>query len=168
MFDPKAYARAWYQKHREKVLAKHREYRNTHKEEQKLRVAAWHETNRDRLLTKGHAYYQLHKEEYRNSHRKWLQANPEKNRAYVQRRRARKIGATCTATTEHERAIKAAYKNRCAYCNRKTKKLTIDHVVPLAKNGGHVPENLVPACLSCNSSKQDREPVSLPAIRLLL
>lgn len=46
--------------------------------------------------------------------------------------------------------------NRCVYC-RKTfdGDLTMDHVVPLTRQGRNTIGNVVPACRSCNSSKSD-------------
>jgi hypothetical protein len=43
---------------------------------------------------------------------------------------------------------------RCAYCPAEGVD-TVDHVIPLAKGGRSVPENLVAACKPCNSSKRD-------------
>lgn len=40
---------------------------------------------------------------------------------------------------------------RCRYCGRPA--TSIDHVVPVSKGGKDEPDNLVPACRSCNSSK---------------
>ena len=47
------------------------------------------------------------------------------------------------------------WNNQCAYCGsvERKKELTIDHVVPLAKEGTDEYTNLVPACRSCNMSK---------------
>ena len=41
----------------------------------------------------------------------------------------------------------------CHYCNHR-KPLTMDHVIPLSRGGPHTRLNVVPACRSCNSSKQ--------------
>lgn len=41
----------------------------------------------------------------------------------------------------------------CQYCGTQTRDLTIDHVVPKSRNGGHSWENLVSACKSCNHRK---------------
>lgn len=54
--------------------------------------------------------------------------------------------------------IKAGFKNRCAYCNRRfgeQLKAQQDHIVPINKDacGLHHPGNVVPCCRAC----QDRE-----------
>lgn len=55
------------------------------------------------------------------------------------------------------RRIGAAWKSagrQCAYCDRPAE--TADHLVPLIRGGENTLANLVPACLSCNSSKGAR------------
>jgi 5-methylcytosine-specific restriction endonuclease McrA len=46
----------------------------------------------------------------------------------------------------------------CQYCGKQTGDLTIDHVVPRSRGGGHSWENLVSACRSCNHRKGGRSP----------
>jgi len=53
--------------------------------------------------------------------------------------------------------IRTAAKGRCFYCGQKAR-LSLDHVIPLALGGKHEKANLVMACLSCNSSKNDSPP----------
>lgn len=49
--------------------------------------------------------------------------------------------------------------NTCQYCGDKsTKKMTIDHVIPLSKGGKSVFENCVASCSKCNSIKDDKLP----------
>lgn len=45
---------------------------------------------------------------------------------------------------------------RCAYCGEKTESPERDHVQPLFNGGETVPENIVPACSTCNRSKGNR------------
>lgn len=53
----------------------------------------------------------------------------------------------------------------CVYCNcyftldsyGKKSSLTIDHIVPQSKGGTHDLENLVPACMGCNTRKSSHE-----------
>jgi len=48
--------------------------------------------------------------------------------------------------------------HRCQYCGRSDRPLTVDHVIPKAKNGEETWENLVTACVDCNNRKGDRTP----------
>ncbi len=50
--------------------------------------------------------------------------------------------------------------HRCQYCGDRfaTSDLSIDHVVPQSRGGDNTWENLVCACVSCNSRKGSRKP----------
>ena len=52
-------------------------------------------------------------------------------------------------------SILEEFNGKCAYCQSKA--TTWDHVYPIAINGITTPSNIVPACASCNSSKQDKD-----------
>ena len=65
------------------------------------------------------------------------------------------VGAPGEHTLEEWLGRVAEFGGRCAYCERETE-LTRDHVIPLIAGGSHAIENIVPACLPCNSSKGRR------------
>jgi 5-methylcytosine-specific restriction endonuclease McrA len=46
--------------------------------------------------------------------------------------------------------------HKCQYCGKTTSNLTADHVVPRALGGAETWENLVCACMECNSRKGDK------------
>lgn len=46
----------------------------------------------------------------------------------------------------------------CQYCGRTGIPLTIDHVLPRHRHGGHTWENLISACIPCNRRKAGRTP----------
>lgn len=46
---------------------------------------------------------------------------------------------------------------KCVYCGS-SKELTIDHVIPVSRNGKSTFENCVTACKKCNSKKNNRTP----------
>ena len=52
--------------------------------------------------------------------------------------------------------VRDGYK--CAYCDRETTRLTIDHIVPRSRGGQTTFENCVAACKSCNNKKGNRTP----------
>ena len=44
----------------------------------------------------------------------------------------------------------------CQYCNRKSSFMTVDHIVPKHKGGSDSWENLVTACVPCNTRKGNK------------
>jgi 5-methylcytosine-specific restriction endonuclease McrA len=89
--------------------------------------------------------------------KRWKKKNPAKRSAQDVRRRTRFATVPTTLSEKQWRLIKVLYGFKCAYCGRK-RPLTIDHIVPIARGGGHTADNVIPACRSCNSSKRDRAP----------
>lgn len=90
----------------------------------------------------------------RANRRRWYAADPTVVRAQEQKRRALKMGSGGKGVTRKEWAeILDEFGGRCAYCARPQSALSMEHIDPIAAGGSHEPENVVPACKSCNSSK---------------
>jgi 5-methylcytosine-specific restriction endonuclease McrA len=51
------------------------------------------------------------------------------------------------------REVFARDRHTCQYCGRQSHDLTLDHVVPRHRGGGHSWDNLVTACKGCNHRK---------------
>ena len=51
------------------------------------------------------------------------------------------------------REIFARDRHTCQYCGRQSHDLTLDHIVPRHRGGGHTWDNLVAACKACNHRK---------------
>jgi 5-methylcytosine-specific restriction endonuclease McrA len=68
------------------------------------------------------------------------------------RRRAKKRSVKHDLTAAQWLQIVEEFGGRCAYCNRRSENLDMDHVVALGI-GPHTADNVVPACRSCNASK---------------
>lgn len=47
------------------------------------------------------------------------------------------------------------FSGRCAYCQKPA--TTWDHLLPVSSGGRTIPGNIVPACVSCNSKKGNRD-----------
>jgi 5-methylcytosine-specific restriction endonuclease McrA len=54
------------------------------------------------------------------------------------------------------REILARDSHTCQYCGKTGNDLTVDHVIPRYRGGGHTWENLVTACRACNHRKGGR------------
>lgn len=109
----------------------------------------------------------------------WRKRNPERAREVV-RNCAKKHRETTTHNNRKRRALKKQAVSKkyslqdtllrfndfnltCAYCQcdlsvDKPRLKQLDHFIPLKKGGFDAIENLIPACISCNSGKRDRIP----------
>lgn len=116
---------------------------------------AWLEANRDRVRACAREYAVGYRERNPQHAKDWWAANPERHRLYQAKRRACTQGAFVVTPKDIRRLI-ARNHGECAYCGATPALLHIDHVVPLKRGGRHSIGNLVPACQSCNSSKNAR------------
>jgi predicted nucleic acid-binding Zn-ribbon protein len=138
----------WYKASKEELL------------EEKQRKALWQKQNPE------------WRREYQNARRRATDFyKSEKHRAYVNEYNQRELPKAKrkarTAHYYHMRQgdftaeqwleLKEYYQNRCAYCFDSVANLTMDHIAPLKKGGPHTKSNIAPACLSCNSSKRDKD-----------
>jgi 5-methylcytosine-specific restriction endonuclease McrA len=166
--DFKAKQQAYYQENKEQLLAYLAQYREAHREELRAKDRERLASNRDAINARRRQRYAANPEHFRAQKRRSSVVNLDKILFYNKHRRAKKTGATLNDLTLAQwQEIKAHYGQRCVYCGRKMQRLTLDHIIPLSKGGNHTATNIVPACLSCNSRKNNREPL-VPVQPLLL
>jgi 5-methylcytosine-specific restriction endonuclease McrA len=85
----------------------------------------------------------------------WRLKHPEQVAHSKRIRRERMNGVLKTLTFNEWEDILKNFEYECVYCGRK-EKITLDHLVPITKGGDHTKDNVVPACLSCNASKNNK------------
>lgn len=170
----RAYKRAWKKRNPEKVRADNRKRKPT-PEQKRAANQRYRLKHPEKLKAKKHAEYLANKARSNAKSKAWAAAHPEKRKAIasayakrnpaillsnVARRRARKLGAPRNDLTVAQwEEIKTAYGYRCVYCGRKLKRLSQDHITPLARGGSHTVSNVVPACLPCNRKKNAGAPL---------
>lgn len=71
-----------------------------------------------------------------------------------QKRRAREAGVIATFTDEEWEFAKKFFDHRCCYCDQEVL-LQREHFIPLEQGGPYSADNIIPACISCNSSKRN-------------
>jgi 5-methylcytosine-specific restriction endonuclease McrA len=176
-------SKTWHAYHPERIKAlRHRYYHKNsarYKVQRKIYIRehlqaiqeakkAYRQSHLEQCQTYGRLYQQKHKAVLRAYHRIWRSTHPEKILEYNARRRARRLAAPINDfTVEQWGILKAAYRHRCAYCGKRSKKLTKDHILSLSHGGSHTLANIVPACASCNSKKWTKPPL-IPVQPLLL
>ena len=181
----KATNRAWKQANKERVKRLNKESLERHKDQRLAYRRDYYQRNKEHENQRNNEWYATHprtavqREHSRQVHAAWeashpkyqiqyARKHPDAARNYAANHRALKKNAPSTLTISQWMAIKVAYRHCCAYCGRKMERLTQDHVIALSKGGHHTPDNVVPACQSCNSRKNANPPPTLPAIRLML
>ncbi len=117
----------------------------------------YHAKNRTERVAKIAEYRRNNPDKLRLAKSRWNQAHPEAVRAMdmakTHRRRTRKRE---NGVYRIDQGYLVRLLNQpCFYCGENGN-MTLDHVVPIARGGTHGIGNLVPACRSCNSSKNDR------------
>jgi 5-methylcytosine-specific restriction endonuclease McrA len=78
---------------------------------------------------------------------------PEVRQATKARRRVAERASGDRFTGAEWRALIEKYGGRCLCCRQQVKKLTPDHVIPIAKGGANTIDNIQPLCQSCNCAK---------------
>ena len=140
------YKRNWYLAHREQEISRCAEYNKNNPHVPAASMRRYRKKNPEKS------------KEYTNT---WRSENKDRVYIYGTKKTAKRrlaINATIDKITAAEwRKIKLLHMNKCAYCLMEFKNLTMDHIVPLVKGGSHNKNNIVPACKSCNSSKQARD-----------
>ncbi|WP_425597439.1 HNH endonuclease [Streptomyces tendae] len=102
------------------------------------------------------AYYSANRERLIAQSVQWAVDHPEELQA---RRRARRAlqrnnpGSVGVEASDWRRLV-LRYRGRCAYCGAQPDAIQMDHVIPLARGGRHAIGNVLPACPTCNHSKQ--------------
>lgn len=131
--------------HQNKALYAARQKRYNQSEKGKQTHRSYYNQNRDRF-NQASRYYSTSE---RGRNVKLLSNHRRKS--------SRLSNHSASYTLDQVQNLKELFNNQCAYCE-KNSLLTLDHFVPFSKGGPDCLGNLIPACLSCNSSKRDRNP----------
>jgi 5-methylcytosine-specific restriction endonuclease McrA len=152
-------------------------------EERRIYNAKWYAANKERIAARSAAYYVANREQiraaqaarpdntaleraarYRAAHparvktaeATWRAANREQCIINNHRTRASNLDSPVNTLDLFDwRELLNQYDNRCAYC-RADGALEIEHKTPLTRGGENSKRNVVPACRSCNTRKQDK------------
>lgn len=90
------------------------------------------------------------------TYQKWCLNHPQKVIEKAMKRYELLLNSDYTLTDKEWQEVLKYFNNSCAYCGS-SESLTKDHVVPITKGGTTSRNNIIPACLSCNQSKSNKE-----------
>lgn len=98
------------------------------------------------------AWKKADQEKARERRRKWEVKHPEIRALCQQNRMARERGSGGFTQKQLEARL-SYFGYLCWLCGEQTREM--DHVIPLAAGGKHVPANVRPCCRTCNAVKSD-------------
>jgi len=167
------YGRKWYAENKQWF----KEYYSKNKEKIKTRTLEWRIKNKDKAKEIARRCWQKNKSKTKIRISMWR----AKNRSHIAKYEAnyRKANrSVIIAKNNHRRAVKnkqtsaeekASAKEKianimmleksvCGYCGmeHETKRMHVDHIVPISRGGRHAADNIQIACQRCNTSKGDR------------
>jgi 5-methylcytosine-specific restriction endonuclease McrA len=121
---------------------------------------AWGAGYRQRHLEQHRARARRDYANHRDARRETQRVYRKNNLDRLLIRNARRIAIRNSASGDLALAewyqILMDFDHRCAYCQRKLERLAKEHMTPLVRGGEHTVENIVPACTSCNSRKNQK------------
>lgn len=162
-----ARTRAWAKANPERVKANALKTYQANPERAKSAAKAWQKRNPEKVKKINSAWASRNRTKTRAYARDWQANNRElyheiqkewriKNQTYWRVRDAAIRKATSNFTLAQWLEVLEEFGHRCAYCLCDNQKLTMDHIISIARGGEHTRENIVPACKPCNSRKKDR------------
>jgi 5-methylcytosine-specific restriction endonuclease McrA len=126
---------------------------------------AWKKSNRKRwveqkqdqeYMTKKAVYFKANSAKRTATAKAWNQANKQRYHQHVANSKIkRRVAQEARTFKILDKEYKKLYNSPCAFCGS-TKKITMDHIIPISRSGNHSVGNLQPLCQSCNSSKKSR------------
>lgn len=136
-----------------------------YKENARARVKRWAAAHPEKVRERGRQQWQQMTPEMKARQqaaaKRYRAAKPEKARLHAHVYRARKRALPATFTATQWQACLEYFNHTCAYCGAQQSfwhVLEQDHFIPLSSHGSYTADNIVPACKSCNASKNDSEP----------
>lgn len=147
----KAYAEA----HRERKSEMGKQWYLKNKERKSDMVKKWVADNKERRIKTITLWRETHKDKYMAIISKYKKNHPERSVMAEERRRSIKKQLPATLTNDQWEDTKKHFGYKCAYCGAEVA-LSQDHFIALTNGGGYTPNNIIPACKRCNSSKNNK------------
>ncbi|MFK4647195.1 5-methylcytosine-specific restriction endonuclease McrA [Bradyrhizobium ottawaense] len=150
----------YYQRNRDKILAKCAQYKASNKEKRRADAAEYFSENKELIYAKRLRYRAANRDKFRAQSTEWRRSNPEKSRANDANQRAIRRRAGGSFTRDDVARLLSSQKGKCVYCRVSIKHgFHIDHIKPISKGGSNWPDNLQLLCAPCNLTKHTSDPI---------
>lgn len=152
----KEYNKRYNETHKDSLREARRQWLESNREKHREACKQWLKNNpekaREMNRKKRRRYVTTNWDKVYAHNLKYREANREKINAINRRGKHRRQTNGGSYTEEQWQHLCGLFGNSCACCG-KSKKLTVDHVIPVSMGGTSDILNLQPLCGSCNSKK---------------
>lgn len=153
----KEYKKQYYENNKEEIIEKSKQKYKEHREEKRQYSKQYYENNKE----KRKQYYENNRERILQVKKQWKLKNPDKVFNYHVNRKIKEENQGNGITKEQWLEMMEFFNWRCSYSGEyiggnDNKERSIDHIIPLNKNGKNEIWNCVPMLRIYNNSKQDK------------
>lgn len=100
-------------------------------------------------------YKRNNREKINKAHSEYKKKNRDYFNVYEQKRRSRQKKLAASFTYKDWQSVLNTFDHSCAYCGSATE-IQQEHYIPVASGGAYTKDNIIPACATCNMSKNDK------------
>jgi 5-methylcytosine-specific restriction endonuclease McrA len=147
-------------KNLEQVRAKEREWSAKNRDKKRAACKKWYNKNVQQERNRCREKRALNLARYQKYSRVYNAENRPRVAVIARNRRARELNNGGRHTAVDIEFLFEAQHGKCAYCRIGLRQgYHVDHIMPLARNGGNGRQNLQLLCAPCNQSKSARDPI---------
>jgi len=150
------YNKKYYKQHVDAILARNKIYAKQKADILRAKRKVYRLSNKEMLQKKRSDSYYRNIEIEKARMKKYKLCNKESFVVRQQKRDAKKKKLDSTLTLSQWESIKEYFGESCAYCGKQLP-LEQEHFIPVTKNGEYTHNNIIPACKSCNCSKNNKD-----------
>jgi len=144
--------RRWAEKNKDKIKEKNKKYLENNPDKRKATLLKYTLANKEKINAYGREYYKKNAEKERLRKKEYRKTDTWKAiMANVLHKRRTVMKQTDITTKFMKRLF--ADTIICEICNKKIKRKSLDHIVPINVGGLHIQSNVRVVCLRCNCKR---------------
>ena len=156
--------KAWREANPEKTKAQSKKWAKENPEKKLAASNKWAKENPEKVKASYRKYDEKNKDKRSEYRKKWEKENPEKTRIKWHNYSSRKKANGGKLSKGLFEKLMKLQKGKCACCQKnllklESKKIHMDHIVPLIKGGANEDYNIQLLCQRCNNQKNAKDPI---------
>ena len=149
----------YYEENKLKVNESNKRYHQKNRRKMNIASKNYYRRNKNRLNELNKIWRKNNKFKMTSYRKKWIESNPEMNAESIRIGKLKRLARMSNLKNDFNinkwQECLMHFNHQCAYCGS-TESLEQEHVIPVSRGGHYTPDNIIPACRSCNASKNNK------------